>query len=204
MILPDIDRQGPLPLGRQLYLRLRDQILAGALHPGERLPSTRGLGRELGVSRNTVLEAYDQLHAEGYLTARTGSGTVVSGGAVFRQRAAPAVPALPPMGFGPFRTDIVDFRSGLPDLSRFPVRAWQRLSRDVWGQVGPRDLAYSQPEGRQELRCRQENGSQETREHQGAAADRSKTSEATSAFEAARALKGTAEPSAPRARRATS
>jgi GntR family transcriptional regulator/MocR family aminotransferase len=104
------------------------------------------------VSRNTVLEAYDQLHAEGYLTARAGSGTAVAAGATFRPTTARGLPVFPPLGFGPFRTDIVDFRSGLPDLSRFPVRAWQRLTREVWARVGPRDLAYSQPEGREELR----------------------------------------------------
>jgi GntR family transcriptional regulator / MocR family aminotransferase len=63
---------------RQLYRALRAAILSGALRAGTRLPATRALAAELAVSRNTVLQAYDQLLAEGYVAARTGSGTYVS------------------------------------------------------------------------------------------------------------------------------
>jgi GntR family transcriptional regulator/MocR family aminotransferase len=69
---------GQDPLNRQVYAGLREAILAGRLKAGARLPSTRTLAHELGVSRNTVLLAFDQLLAEGYVESRRGSGTRVS------------------------------------------------------------------------------------------------------------------------------
>ena len=71
-----LDGEGPLH--RQTYRALREAILSGRLRGGARLDSTRGLARDLGVSRNTVLEAYEQLVAEGYATTRAGSGTFVA------------------------------------------------------------------------------------------------------------------------------
>lgn len=66
------------PLYRQIYERVRMQILDGRLRPGERVPATRTLADELGVARNTVARAYDDLLAEGYLRGRRGSGTYVA------------------------------------------------------------------------------------------------------------------------------
>ena len=148
-----VDRALPVPLTRQIYGRMRDLVLAGGLAAGTRLPSTRALAAELGVSRNIVLEAFDQLLAEGYLEARVGAGTYVASGAVFGTRRQPGLSAIRRIGFRPFQTGLVDFRSGLPDLTRFPVRTWQRLSREVWGSLTPLDLSYGQPEGRPELRA---------------------------------------------------
>jgi len=67
-----------MPLTQALYDELRQSILGGQLLPGTRLPSTRALAEERGVSRNTVLNAYEQLLAEGYVEARVGSGTCVA------------------------------------------------------------------------------------------------------------------------------
>src|SRR5215469_16538513 len=72
-----IDRAASRPLHRQLYEGLRVCITDGTLRAGQRLPSSRGLAAELGLSRITVLNAYAQLLAEGYLQSRIGSGTVV-------------------------------------------------------------------------------------------------------------------------------
>ena len=91
--------------------------------------STRELARELRVSRNIVMDAFDQLMAEGYVQTRAGAGTYVATGARFSPRALPALSLLGRVGFRPFHTDLVDFRSGLPNLHRFPVSTWQRLSR---------------------------------------------------------------------------
>src|SRR5688572_31428965 len=73
-----LDERGPLSLQQQLYTRLRDDILARRLRPGERLPPSRTLATQLAVSRTTVVLVYDQLVAEGYAEARQGAGTFVS------------------------------------------------------------------------------------------------------------------------------
>ena len=73
-----LDRTINLPLYRQLYQALRDEILSGQLAPCTRLPSTRVLAEELNVSRNTIVNAYDQLVAEGYIESLVGSGTCVT------------------------------------------------------------------------------------------------------------------------------
>ena len=102
-----LDAEGPLY--QQLYRALRRAILDGALLPGARLSATRSLAREAGVSRNTVLLAYEQLLDEGYVTARVGSGTFVaaslpedpapaprpSGGSAGRRRLAGRDPSSP-------------------------------------------------------------------------------------------------------------
>src|SRR5947208_17100126 len=66
------------PRYRQLYEGLRESILTGRVAPGTRLPSTRTLAADVGCSRNTVMSAFDQLTAEGYLEARVGAGTRVA------------------------------------------------------------------------------------------------------------------------------
>lgn len=73
----ELDRESTTPLYRQLYLQIRKQILTGRLQGGIRLPSTRTLSQELGLSRITLLNAFDQLIAEGFLVSRTGAGTYV-------------------------------------------------------------------------------------------------------------------------------
>src|SRR5262245_54380022 len=86
MLWLQLDGDGPLH--RQLYRALRAAILSGRLTAGQRLPGTRQLARELGISRNTVLQACEQLLAEGYATGRARSGT-------FAAAALPARSAVP-------------------------------------------------------------------------------------------------------------
>ena len=87
---PDADPDaGRGPAHQRLAASLRAQVNDGRLRPGDRLPPTRALAEELGLSRWVITEAYDQLKAEGYLTGRIGSGTVVAGAA-----ARPPPPAL--------------------------------------------------------------------------------------------------------------
>ncbi|MBN3865403.1 PLP-dependent aminotransferase family protein [Pseudomonas frederiksbergensis] len=73
----ELDRANSIPLYRQLYLQIRKQILSGRIQGGVRLPSTRTLSKELSLSRITILNAFDQLIAEGFLASRTGAGTYV-------------------------------------------------------------------------------------------------------------------------------
>ena len=77
-ILPviGVDRRSPRPLYRQLYDGYREAILEGRLRGGQRLPSTRSLAGELAISRIPVLNAFEQLLAEGYFETRVGAGKI--------------------------------------------------------------------------------------------------------------------------------
>src|SRR5438874_5425386 len=74
----EVTRANDTPLVQQLYLQLRSAILSRRLRPGTKLPSTRELAAEIGVSRSAAVAAYEQLLAEGYTSGRHGSGTYVS------------------------------------------------------------------------------------------------------------------------------
>lgn len=138
---------------------IREAIQGGRLAPGTRLPATRNLARELGVARGTVSAAYDQLLAEGYLSARRGAGTVVADVPIGSPRSAalrtprpsqygPTPPARP-TGAPVIRHDL---RPGRPDVSAFPVQAWLRAARTVLPQVERDAFALGDPRGRPELR----------------------------------------------------
>jgi len=160
------------PLQRQVYQALRAAILERRLAPGARLPATRSLAAELGVSRNTVLAAYEQLAAEGYVAGRVGSGTHVS-------ETLPAVPAparrspsrRAPPRLSAFGTRIAagiprgqaswslpreslpqDFRYGEPAYADLPLETWSRLLGRRARRLSVRRLAYQPPGGAPELR----------------------------------------------------
>jgi GntR family transcriptional regulator/MocR family aminotransferase len=132
--------------GRRVALEqaLRTAIRSGRLRPGTRLPATRALATELGLARGTVSAAYDQLVAEGYLSARTGSGTVV---AALARTGHPAGPG--PVTIGGPRHDL---RPGSPDVSTFPTAQWLRSARRALNAVPISALDYGDPRGRLELR----------------------------------------------------
>src|SRR6201999_3172299 len=146
-LLVRLDRSAPEPLRSQLETSLREAIRDGRLRGGERLPSSRELARELGVSRGMVQECYGQLLAEGYLTSRTGSATRV---ADIKERPAPVTTA--PARDTPGSALIADFRSGVPDLSSFPRTDWAWAVRQVCGEVPSADLGYGDPLGSAVLR----------------------------------------------------
>src|SRR3954454_13505820 len=118
-----LDRERPLRA--PLEDRLRSAIRSGRLAADEKLPSTRSLAGDLGLSRGLVQECYEQLVAEGYLTARTGSATRVA--AVSRtpdERPARSAEPAPPSA-GPAAAPLVaDFPSGVPDLGLAPREDW--------------------------------------------------------------------------------
>jgi GntR family transcriptional regulator/MocR family aminotransferase len=128
-----------------LETALRDAVRAGRLRPGARLPATRALAADLGIARNTVADAYGQLVAEGWLTARTGSGTWVT------QHPAPARGAP-----GSDQPDLThpryDLRPGVPDLSAFPRRAWLAAERKALSATPDHVLGYPDPRGLPQLR----------------------------------------------------
>ena len=144
-----LDRDGRVPLSEQLYRALKDLILRGGLRPGAALPATRVLSRDLGVSRNTVLAAYDQLAAEGYTTARPGAGTRVSPELpvpedIFQSGAGdPGDEGAPPPDLPDRVLDLpsrrsagpsenVPFLPGLPDVRQFPFDQWGRAVGRFW------------------------------------------------------------------------
>ncbi len=123
---------------------LRTAARDGRLAPGTRLPSSRALSGDLGIARNTVAEAYAQLTAEGWLTARRGSGTLVA------ERGTPAVAAPPVHPLRPAAR--YDLTPGRPDVSLFPRSAWLAAARRALATAPHEALSYSDPRGRIELR----------------------------------------------------
>ncbi|MGX2995093.1 MocR-like pyridoxine biosynthesis transcription factor PdxR [Streptomyces sp. JNUCC 64] len=139
-----IDPAGPGGLRKGLTHALREAVRGGRLAPGTRLPSSRTLAADLGVARNTVADAYGDLVAEGWLTARQGSGTRVAARAVPRPAPvrAPRVPGPPQYSLQP----------GTPDLSAFPRAEWLRAARRALAAAPDDALGYGDPRGRPELR----------------------------------------------------
>jgi GntR family transcriptional regulator / MocR family aminotransferase len=133
---------GP-PLRAQLENGLREAARGGVLPAGARLPATRALAADLGVSRRLVVDAYAQLLAEGYLTARRGAGTFVSE-AASSASAPPVAPAPDSLAF--------DFFPGYPDLASFPRGAWLRALRETLAEVPAARLGYPDARGAPELR----------------------------------------------------
>lgn len=142
-LLVPLDRTGPLRA--QLESALREAIRSGRLSPGERLPSSRAMAARLDVSRGLVQEAFDQLKAEGYLTARAGSATRVA------ELTVP--PMAPAARFEPPDPPILaDFRSGVPDLASFPRADWAWAQREAARTARTADLGYGDPRGASVLR----------------------------------------------------
>ena len=162
-----IDRSAGIALHRQVYEGLRRAILGGMLRPGQRIPSSRALAIDLGLSRQPVLVAYDQLFHEGYLDGRHGSGTFVSAAlpddllrstgpeesgsrASAARRPSPGSPRHPPVendssGLGPFRMS-------LPALDLFPQTVWSRILARHARASTPEQQAYGDPAGLMPLR----------------------------------------------------
>ncbi|MET9679965.1 PLP-dependent aminotransferase family protein [Streptomyces coeruleorubidus] len=131
--------------GRSLQTALREAVRSGRLAPGTRLPSSRDLAADLGVSRGLITEAYEQLTAEGYLRSGRGAGTWV-GSAV--RAARPRAHDLAPRSPGAR----ADFVPGTPDLSLFPRSAWAAAQRSVLAELPHQELGYPDPRGLPRLR----------------------------------------------------
>ncbi len=157
-LLP-VNRSSEVPLHRQVYDGFRKAILGGMLRPGQRVPSTRVLAVELGMSRLSVLTAYEQLLHEGYLEGRVGSGTYVCAVAPeSRLRAKPAAATRPSTGkrtiVSPGRDEggVRPFRMSLPALDQFPQALWGRIVARHAHRLTPAHLAYGDPAGLGALR----------------------------------------------------
>jgi GntR family transcriptional regulator/MocR family aminotransferase len=145
-VLVRLDRQGPASLGSQLQGQLRHAIRSGSLRAGTRLPSTRAFAQGLGISRPIVVDAYEQLAAEGYLQTRRG--------------ARPTVCALAPSTHQVERTPTApeawirfDLRPAMPDLSMFPRKSWLKSIRLALARMPHDALGYDGRHGTEQL-CR--------------------------------------------------
>ncbi len=168
--LSQADFYSHLPQQRRLYEATRAAILQQQLTAGSKLPSSRNLASELGIARNTVIAAFEQLAAEGFVTTIIGSGTFVSA-------TLPVAPSnnrldnnttstKPSDGTSPLskrgarltafaagaRYEIEPFAPGDPDFSTFPFKLWQRLQNRVWRDARPELLDYGQSGGYLPLR----------------------------------------------------
>jgi GntR family transcriptional regulator/MocR family aminotransferase len=135
------------PRRSQLEAGLRAAIREGRLRPDTRLPSTRALAARLGVSRRLVVDAYEQLIAEGHLIARRGSGTRVA-----PQPPGPHQPAPPPPSDQGSRPGVIDLFAGAPEPALFPRRAWSRALRRAVETLADSRLSYGEFGGAEELR----------------------------------------------------
>ncbi|MEU1470111.1 PLP-dependent aminotransferase family protein [Streptomyces sp. NPDC005761] len=142
-----VDLTGPGSRRAVLTRALRDAVREGRLAPGTRLPPYRSLAADLGLARNTVADAYAELVAEGWLTARQGSGTRVA------RRAAPVAPARVPRR-SPHRPagPVHDLHQGKPDPGSFPRTAWLAAARRALNAAPNDAFGPGDPQGRIELR----------------------------------------------------
>jgi GntR family transcriptional regulator/MocR family aminotransferase len=163
----EVTRASDVPLFRQLYLELRSAILSRRLQPGTKLPSTRELASELGVSRSAVVAAYEQLLAEGYTSGRHGSGTYISPDlpgpdddkATRRRKPAAAIASNsgPMQPFSDFidvtaQSDQRPFNLGRTLVDARSVEVWRKLSARTFRSLDPSHFGYSDPRGTIELR----------------------------------------------------
>ena len=144
-LLLAVSRNGTSTLGAQIEGQLRQAIREGALRAGTRVPSTRDLARQVGVSRRIVVDAYAQLAAEGYLSLRQGARPRVSEAAAVA--AAASTPLVEPAPLPRF-----NLRPSIPDVSRFPRTAWLRSLRHAVTSMSDSTLAYGDPRGVETLR----------------------------------------------------
>jgi GntR family transcriptional regulator / MocR family aminotransferase len=162
-LLP-VERGNGSPLHQQIYDGLRRAILERLLRPGQRLPATRVLAGELGVSRLPVFTAYEQLLHEGYLEGRVGSGTFVATtlpddtlrAASATERAKRPAPAARLRATAPRARDegrLRPLRVSLPALDQFPNALWARLVARHARALSPANMAYGDPAGLGVLRA---------------------------------------------------
>jgi DNA-binding transcriptional MocR family regulator len=154
---------GAAPVYRQIAAQIRTQIAEGTLDAGDRLPPIRQLARSLGVNRDTVALAYDELSSEGCLESSVGRGTFVRSRQVFpMQQDAPVLElsthieglldferARPHYGAG---ADAIPFHALVPDPSLYPVDAFRRSVNRVLSEAGAELLVYGDRQGHPELR----------------------------------------------------
>ena len=165
----EINRSSSAPIYRQIEDFLRQMILDGALLPSQKLPSTRELALELGVSRITIKSVYEQLISEGYVQGKTGAGTFVSEGLDGETPVVPSVDTIRKDYFdGNFSKiaehisfsqasarygSILPFRPGVPALDKFPVKRWNKYLSRATTKSDIANFSYGDLLGSEKLRA---------------------------------------------------
>ena len=166
MLAIALPARGSRTLAHALHGQLLAAIRSGRLAPGLRLPATRALAQHLGVSRNSVIAAYELLAVEGHVTARTGSGHYVADApARAFARATPAPARARERSLNPHYRGLatpgdmvdaprarLDFRLGVPDTAILPFDAWRRLSARALRSLARHEPGYAGPAGQPALR----------------------------------------------------
>jgi GntR family transcriptional regulator/MocR family aminotransferase len=150
-LLVEFRRDDPTPLHRQLERELRLAIRSGRLEANSPLPSTRALADQLALSRGVVVEAYEQLVAEGYLASRPGGATRVASNVAVSQASTGEPDGRGP-GFRPPALPPINFAPGRPDVTQFPRGTWLKSLRRVLNETPSDRLSYLDLRGAPELR----------------------------------------------------
>lgn len=151
-----LDNQQPMPIPTQLAAQIRQLIAEQVLSPGDHIPSTRALAKQLGVSRGSVVTAYDQLAAEGYIVTAHGSGTTINPGLHLLKPkelespkpSAPRSSAQPTQPRARPHSQILNLDPGVPDTSTLIDSAW----RASWRKASSNPPAQRPAQGLMDLR----------------------------------------------------
>lgn len=145
----EIDHSSGLSNGKQLENQIREAILIGKLLAGDRLPPTRTLAKDMQIARNTVIQAYEQLLAEGYLDAREGSGTYVANiGKLPKPKWMNYVPRIGQ----PKKKDVIAFDAGNTDISSFPRAVWAKMLKEACLDADDEAFSYNYFSGHPRLK----------------------------------------------------
>jgi GntR family transcriptional regulator / MocR family aminotransferase len=150
-VLLNIERSNNKTLTQQIYEQLRHHILNGSLKEHEKLPSTRELSHSLGISRNIVLEVYDQMAVEGYLEVRPQSGTFVASGSALLNSQSHISPSTEEQSTTN-KEDIIDFKAATPAMDHFPRKIWGKLAKEVCYDAPDTLFGYQSAVGHSELK----------------------------------------------------
>jgi GntR family transcriptional regulator/MocR family aminotransferase len=165
-----IDHAAHQPVSTQLCIALREMILTGGFAPGDRLPASRTLAKDLGLSRTTVIEVFNRLTAEGLIESQTGSGTFVSAVLAVNRPKPPASDAVQQLQPAPRLSTVMAqavsrfgerqrlphapraFTTALPAFDAFPMAQWARLSAKYLRGARDEVMGYGDPYGSPQLR----------------------------------------------------
>lgn len=142
-----VDRNLSTTMTAQLTQQLREAILCGKIKAGQKMPPTRPLAKELGISRNSIVQVYEQLLAEGYLNSTVGSGTFASDIGSLSQYPKKCSSSQSILLHSQPRKDIIVFDAGNPDLSSFPKTLWAKKLKEACLDADPEDFGYVKPGG---------------------------------------------------------